>query len=73
MERQRFAFSGWITHIECVTENVQSASDRGDDQFRVAIREGNGLPRRRTFRLTEITPRIQLRFDGVTEWDAHRR
>ena len=54
-------------------KNVQGASDSGDDRFGVAIREGNGPPRRRTFRLTEIIPRIQQRFDGATEWGAHRR
>ena len=54
-------------------ENVQGASDRGDDRFGVAIRQGNGPPRRRTFRLTEITPRIQQRFDGATEWGANRQ
>ena len=73
IERQRFAFSGWIVHMECAIENAQAASDTGDDRFGVGIREGNGLPRQRTFRLTEVIPRIQPRFDGATEWCAHRR
>ena len=34
IERQRFAFSGWIAHIECVVENVQGTSDRENDRFR---------------------------------------
>ena len=59
--------------MECAVENKQGASDGVDDRFGVAIREGNGPPRWRTFRLTEIIPRIQQRFDGVTEWDAHRQ
>ena len=53
-------------------ENVQGASDRGDDRFRVAIREGNGLPHRRTFRLTQV-PRVHQRYDGATEWSVYRR
>ena len=59
--------------MECVVKNVQGASERGDDRFGVAIREGNRPPRRKTFRLTEIIPRIQQRFDGAAEWGAHRR
>ena len=36
-------------------------------------RRGGGLPRRRTFRFTEIVPRVCPRYDGATEWDVHRR
>ena len=70
--RQTFTFAGWLAHTECVVENVQGASDRGDDRFRVAIREGNGLPHRRTFRLTQV-PRVHQRYDGATEWSVYRR
>ena len=54
-------------------ENVQGASDRGDDRFGVAIREGNGPPRRRAFRLTDILPRLHQRYDGATVWGVRRR
>ena len=45
----------------------------GDDRFGVAIREGNGPPRWRTFLLTQIPPPVHQRYDGATEWGAHRR
>ena len=73
IERQRFAFSEWIAHMVCVVENVQCASERGDDQFGVVVRKGYGSPRRRTFHLTEIIPRIQQRFNGATEWGGHTK
>ena len=53
IDRQRFTFAGWFTHTECVVENVRVASGRGDDWLGVAIRGGNELPRRRTFRHQE--------------------
>ena len=59
--------------MECVVESVQGAPDRGNDRFGVAIREGNKPPRRRTFHLAEVIPRIQQWFDGATEWGDHRR
>ena len=68
-----FAFSGWIAHMECVVENVQGTSDRGDDRFGVGLREGNEPGCRRTFRLTETKPIMHQRFDGATEWGAQKR
>ena len=59
--------------MECVVENVQGTFDKGDNGFGVAIREGNGPLCRRTFRLTEIKLMMEQRFDGATEWGAHRR
>ena len=73
LDRHRFAFAGWLAHTECAVHNVRGASDRGDDCFGVAIRGGGGPPRRRTFRLTEMLPRICRRYDGDTEWGVHRR
>ena len=52
-DRDRGVIEGWLAHTECAVENVQGASDRGDDRFGVATREGNGPPRRRTFRFTD--------------------
>ena len=40
IERQRFAFSGWIAQMKYVVENVQGASDRGDDRFGLATYKG---------------------------------
>ena len=45
---------------------------QGDDRFGVATREGDGPPRRRAFRLTDIPPRLHQRFDGATEWGVLR-
>ncbi|CAN0497336.1 unnamed protein product, partial [Laminaria digitata] len=72
-DRDRFVFEGWLAHTECAVEYVQGASDRGDGWFGAAIREGNGPPRRRAFRVTDILPRLHLRFDGATEWGVLRR
>ncbi|CAN0533357.1 unnamed protein product, partial [Laminaria digitata] len=72
-DRDRFVFEGWLAETECAVENVQGASDRGDDRFGVVIREGNGPLRRRAFRLTDIIPRLHQRFDGVTQWGVLRR
>ena len=36
-------------------------------------RKGNGPPRRRTFLLTHIVPRVRQRYGGATEWGPHRR
>ena len=63
---QGFVLSGWLVHKRCAVESAGGADDTGDDRFRVAIREGTGPPRRRTFLLTEIVPRIHLRYDRVT-------
>ena len=72
LDRHRFAFSGWIAHSECAVENTQGGSDRGDDRLGVAVGRGDGPPRRRTFRLTEIVSRVYQRYDGATEWGVHR-
>ena len=73
IDRHRFAFASRLVHTDCVVENIQGGSDRGDYQFGVAIRERDGPPRRRTFRLIEILPRIRQPYDGGTEWGVHRR
>ena len=70
-DNQRFAFSGWVVHRRCATENAEGAADRGDDRFGVVIRRRTGPSRRRTFHLTEILPRIHLRSDRVTADGAH--
>ena len=44
IERQWFAFSGWIAHMERVVENVQGASDRVDNRLEVAIEKEMGRP-----------------------------
>ena len=58
---QRFAFGGWLVHRRCAVESGAGADGRGDDQFGVAIRDGTGVSRRRTFRFTAIVPRIHMR------------
>ena len=58
---ERFAFSGWIVQRRCAVESTEGAASRGDDRFGVAIRGGTGSPRRRTFLLAEIVPKIHLR------------
>ena len=73
LDRHSFAFAGLIAHTEYAVENIQGASDRGDDRFGVPIGRGDGPPRRRTFRLTEIVPRVYHIYDGATEWGVHRR
>ena len=54
-------------------DNVRGASGMGEDWFGVTIRGRNGPPRRRTFRITDILPRLHQRFDGVADWGIHRR
>ena len=58
---QKFAFGGWLVHRRCAIESATGADGREDDRFGVAIRGGTGVPRRRTFRLTAIVPRIHMR------------
>ena len=70
---ERFAFSGWIVHSRCAVENAEGAASKGDDQFGVAIRGGTGPPRRRTFLLAEIVPRIHLRYDRSTDRGTHQQ
>ena len=67
------AFSGWIVHSRCAVENAEGAASKGDDQFGVAIRGGTGPPRRRTFLLAEIMPRIHLRYDRSTDRGTHQQ
>ena len=73
IDRHRFAFAGWLAHTGCTVENVQGVSGREYDRFGVVIRERDGPPRRRTFRLIDILPRIHQRYDGATKWGVHRR
>ena len=54
-------------------ESSAGADDRGDDTFGVAIRDRTGVPRRRTFRLTAIVPRIHIRYDRTTPEGAHQQ
>ena len=70
---ERFAFSGWIVHRRCAVESAEGAASRGDDRFGVAIRGGTGPPRRRTFLLAEIVPRIHLRYDRSTDRGTHQQ
>ena len=72
-DNQRFAFSGWIVDMRCAKENAEGAANRGDDRFGVVIRERTGSLRRRTFHLTEILPRIHIRFDRATAEGAHHQ
>ena len=73
IDRHRFAFAGWIVHTECAVDTVQGASGSGGDRLEMTIRGRNEPPRRRTFRLTEILPRLPQRVDGATDWGIHRR
>ena len=70
---ERFAFSGWIVHRRCAVESAEGAASRGDDRFGVAIRGRTGPPRRRTFLLAEIVPRIHLRYDRSTDRGTHQQ
>ena len=70
---QRFAFGGWLVHRRCAVESAAGADGRGDDRFGVAIRDGTGVSRRRTFRLTAIVPRIHMRYDRTTPDGAHQQ
>ena len=69
----RGSFGGWLVHKRFATEFAEGADDRGDDRFGVAIRDGTGVPRRRTFRLTAIVPRIHMRYDLTTPEGAHQQ
>ena len=70
---ESFELSGWIVHRRCVVESAEGAADRGDDRFGVGIRGGTGPPRRRAFVLTEIVPRIHMRYDRATDRGAHQQ
>ena len=72
-DNQRFAFGGWLIHRRCAVESAAGADGRGDDRFGVAIRDGTGVSRRRTFRLTAIAPRIHMRYDRTTPDGAHQQ
>ena len=54
-------------------ESAAGAGGRGDDRIEVAIRDGAGVSRRRTFRLTAIVPRIHMRYDRTTPDGAHQQ
>ena len=60
---ERFASSGWIVHRRRAVESAEGAASRGDDRFVVAIEEGAGPARWRTFLLAGIVPRIHLWYD----------
>ena len=72
-DNQRFAFSGWIVHRRCTTECAEETVDRGDDRLGVVIRGRTGPSRRRTFHLTEILPRVHLRYDRAAAEGAHHQ
>ena len=72
-DNERFVLSGWLVHRRCAVEGAEGAAYRGDDRFEVAIIEGTGPPRRRAFLLTEIVPRIHMRFDSATHRGAHQQ
>ena len=72
-DNQRFTFGGWLVHRTCAVESAAGADGRGDDRFGVAIRDGSGVSRRRTFRLTAIVPRIHMRYDRTTPDGAHQQ
>ena len=63
----------WIAHTECAVDSIRGGCDRGDDRCGVANRGKEEPPRRRTFRLTEIVPRVYHICDGSTEWSIRRR
>ena len=67
---ERFVFSGWIVHRRCAVESAKGAASRGGYP---AIRGGTGPPRRRTFLLAEIVPRIHLRYDRSTDRGTHQQ
>ena len=64
---------GWLVHRRCAVESAAGADGRGKYQFGVAIRDGAGVSRRRTFRLTEMVPRIHMRYDRTTPDGAHQQ
>ena len=70
---QRFAFGGWLVHRRCAVESAAGADVEGDDRFGVAIQDGTGVSRWRTFRLTAIMPRIHMRYDRTTPDGAHQQ
>ena len=70
---QRFDFGGWLVHRRCAVEGAAGADGRGDDRFGVAIRDGTGVSRRRTFRLTAIVPRMHMRYDRTTPNGAYQQ
>ena len=70
---QRFAFGDCLVHRRCAVESAAGADGRGDDRFEVAIRDGTGVSRWKTFRLTAIMPRIHMRYDRTTPDGAHQQ
>ena len=70
---QKFIFGGWLVHRTSAVESAAGTDGRGDDRFGVAIRDGTGAPRRRTFRLTAIVLRIHMRYDRTTPDGAHQQ
>ena len=63
----------WIVHRKCAVEIAEGAARRGDNRFGVANRGRTGPPRRRTFLLAEIVPRIHLRYDRSTDRCTHQQ
>ena len=70
---QRFAFGGWLVHRRCDVGSAAGADGRGDDRLGLAIRDGTGVSRRRTFRPTVIVPKIHMRYDRATPDGAHQQ
>ena len=70
---ERFVCSGWIVYRRCAVENAEGAADRGNDWLGVANRGGTGPPRRRAFLLTEILPRIHMKYDRATDRGAYQQ
>ena len=60
-----------IVHRRCAVQSAEGAADRRDYRFGVANRGETGLPRRRAFLLTEIVPRLHLKYDRATNRGAH--